>query len=604
MSKLNSILTEIRTHWKTPDSSKGRYVPYREYISIFMSEGMNYGAQAPLGYIGFAATCYIIMYHYDLPYLAFSVIALIGVPFSYLWNILGWVVADNLGFLEKKTEQKFYAFYFTVLAIGVSMIAFDVSSMFDANGWLITTLNGFSGINARSFFKILGIQLTINSFSGARSIFWRKKLVPKHGRYKYSLYSDVTQKCIAVILIGWLPIYNIKDVNERIWMAYLLFSIFSMYDFSNKMDAVIQVISPNSQERLWIRSYPVKICHIINSILVAVIPMLGRFDDINFYRWVIPGTFIPCALLTLFFVRKVKERIPQPPIEKKQTIPFWYGIFETLKNKYRWRNMLSSAFDTLGNGMISIITVIQLYTLRMTGLEYSLLGTLWAFRTTLPALFAPMFIKRFSFRTLKVFKQIIEILNALICIVAITFLGNNLTLSAAILFVTQWLRGVLVEVTCVAERDMEIRIRDYQMYLSGERLENFANVFNWILSPVSTLVSLIIPLLLLKNGFNSNWEILHYDPARFNILVIPLIFDIIGHILMLFPYLKWDYNKEQHEYVIEVLKQREQLANKGYFPQEGKQDLIFEKHEKVRNGIPTNLTDIDFGYNKKDMSVK
>ena len=86
MSKFTSLMTEIKTHWKTPDTSKGRYVPYREYIDIFMSEGMNYGAQAPLGYIGFAATCYIIMYHYNLPYLAFSVISLIGVPFSYLWK--------------------------------------------------------------------------------------------------------------------------------------------------------------------------------------------------------------------------------------------------------------------------------------------------------------------------------------------------------------------------------------------------------------------------------------------------------------------------------------------------------------------------------------
>ena len=164
MSKLSSILTEIKAHWKTPDTSKGRYVPYREYIDIFMSEGMNYAAQAPLGYISFAATCYIIMYHYNLPYLAFSVIALIGVPFSYLWNILGWVVADNLGFLEKKTERAFYTFYFTVLAIGISLIAFDLSTLFNPDGWVITTLNGFSGINARSFFKIFGIQLAINSF--------------------------------------------------------------------------------------------------------------------------------------------------------------------------------------------------------------------------------------------------------------------------------------------------------------------------------------------------------------------------------------------------------------------------------------------------------
>lgn len=589
MSKISGIITEIKTHWKTPDTAKGKFVPYREYVDIFMGTGFNYAAQAPLGYIGFAATCYIIMYHYNLPYLAFSIISLIGVPMSYLWNILGWVVADNLGFLPKKTERKFYSFYFIVLALGILLLVFDFSTLFNRNGWLITTLNGFSGINARSFFKIFGTQLLVNSFAGARSIFWRKKLLPKYGRYKYSLYSDVLQKCIAVVLIGWLPIYNVPDVNERVWMAYLLFSIFSMYDFTDKMNAVVQIISPNSQERLWIRSYPVKICHIINSIMVAVIPMLGKFDDINFYRWVIPGTFIPCALLTLYFSRNVKERIPQPPIEKKQKIPFWYGIFETFKNKYRWLNMFSSAFDTLGNGMINIVTVVQLYTLRLSGLEYSLLATLWAFRTTIPALLAPIFIKKYSFRTLKVFRQIMEALNAVICILAIAFLGEHLKLSAFILFAAQWIRGFLSEVTRVAERDMEIRLRDYQMYLSGERLENFANVFNWILSPVATLVGLIIPLLLLKNGFNSNWDILYYDPARFNILVIPLIFDLAGHVLMIFPYLVWDYNKEQHEYVIEVLKQREALANEGYFPQDGKGDLVFAQHDKIKNGIPADL---------------
>lgn len=35
---------------------------------------------------------------------------------------------------------------------------------------------------------------------------------------------------------------------------------------------------------------------------------------------------------------------------------------------------------------------------------------------------------------------------------------------------------------------------------------------------------------------------------------------------MIIPYLFWDYNKEQHEYVIDVLKQREALANEDIYP--------------------------------------
>ena len=113
---------------------------------------------------------------------------------------------------------------------------------------------------------------------------------------------------------------------------------------------------------------------------------------------------------------------------------------------------------------------------------------------------------------------------------------------------------------------MGVRIADYQMYLSGERLESFTGIFGWFTGPITSFVGLIIPLFLLKFGFNSNWEVLFVDDSRRNIIVIPIIVDVIGFALMTIPYLFWDYNNKQHLYAMDVLKQREELAKEGYFP--------------------------------------
>ncbi len=589
MSKVKDFLINVKTHWHEPDREKGNYVSFKEYLDIFLGVSFNYAAQSPLGYIGFAASCYLIMYHYDLPYIAFSIVGLIGIPLSYLWSIVGWLVTDNLGFMEKKTEKTVYAIYFAAIALGLMLLLSDFTPLLSDTNSIKATLNGLTGINARSFFKIIGVQLFINGFSGARNIYWRKKLVPKYGRYKFNLYASVIQKCILIILIGWLPVYEIKDINERFWIAYLLFSLFTMYDFSTTTEQCTQTISPNPQERLWVRTYPVKISHLLNSVFVLILPLLGEFNDINFYKWVVPGAFIPCALLTLYFARNIKERIPQPPIEKKQNVSFWYGIFSVIRNKYHWLNTATSLIDSLGNGMLSITTVIYFYTMRLSGLEYSLITLLFTFRGTVPTFFAPMIMKRFSYKTLNLFKQIIEVLSAGINVLAILNLGDNIILCGWIMYGSLWIRGFLVEIVNIAKNDMSIRLQDYQMYLSGERLASFSGVFSWFISPVTTLVGLIIPVLLLRNGFNSNWDVLYLDDSRAGILVVPLLFDLVGHALMMIPYFFWDYNNKQHLYAMDVLKQREKLAEAGYYPETYNGGLNFKKATNVKNGLPVEI---------------
>lgn len=566
--KVKGLAKEIKTHWKTP--APGKYVPYKEYGSILLGVGSNYVGQKTLEYLTFAASCYLMMYHYKLPYLTFSIISLINMPLNYIWTLIGWVINDNLGFLPKKTERKFNILYFSLIGIGIYMIVGDFSAILDPSNRLVAYLNGLEGISAASAIKILGTHILWNGWAGARNIFWRKKLIPKFGRYKYSLYCDFIPKIIMVFLLGWLPFYTtITDVTTRVWVANLLFSIYNLFGFNNNLETCAQNCSPNVRERIFVRTYPIKLSHFAQSILAILLPVFigmckDEWADIAVFKYIIPITFTISAVLTIVFAGQVKERIPQPPLEKKVNINFWDGMFGVMRNKYKWIQTIVGLLDSLGNGMLAFTTVLYLYTFRLSGLAYSLIVALVSFAGTPPDFFTPYFIKRFSYKQIMIFYQLSRAVCYTVIVCCYLFCGENLvlcgTLSVVMLFITEMFQTVPKSVS----HDMDVRVNDYQMYLSGERLESFSGVFGWFTGPIVSFVGLIIPVLLLKFGFNSNWDVLFIDSSRIKIIVVPIIFDIVGYLLMTIPYLFWDYDDDKQNKVMEVLRRREEVTRKQY----------------------------------------
>lgn len=583
-SKVKGLFTEIKTHWKTP--AKGKYVPYREYLDILFGVGANYAGNKTLEYISFAAGCYLMMYHYKLPYLTYAIITLINMPLNYIWVLIGWVINDNLGFLPKKTERNFNILYLFLTVAGLGLIFGDFSAFLPETNKVVAYLNGLEGITAASAIKIFGTHILWNGWAGARNIFWRKKLVPKFGRYKYSLYCDVIPKTIMVWLIGWLPFYStITDISTRVWVANLLFSIYNLFAFNNNLETCTQNISPNMRERIFVRSYPIKLSHLFQSILAIILPAIidkcpNDWADIAVFKWIIPVTFTVFAVLTMVFAGKIKERIPQPPLEKKVKINFWDGMFGVLRNKYRWIQTIVGLLDSLGNGMLAFTTILYLYTFRLTGLTYSLIVALVSFAGTPPDLFTPYFIKRFSYKQVMIFYQLSRAVCYSVIVCCYLFCGENLilcgTLSVIMLFITEMFQTVPKSIN----HDMDIRVNDYQMYLSGERLESFAGVFGWFTGPITSFVGLIIPLLLLKYGFNTNWDVLFIDSSRTKIIVVPIIIDIIGYLLMTIPFIFWDYTDDKQSKVMEVLRKREEVTRKAYNEEHGiEADAVEEEKE-------------------------
>ena len=560
LSKTKWLFNEIKTHWNTP--AEGKYVPYKEYLDIWLAVGSNYSGTKVLEYISFAAGCYLIMFHYNLPYVAFSAIALINMPLQKLWDLLAWIINDNLGFLPKKKERTLYSIYFFSIFLGIFLMVFNFKPYLNPQNTVVAALNSIRGVSAASAIKMLGTHILWNGWAGARNIFWRKKLVPKFGRYKYFLYCDIVPKCIMVILIGWLPVYNIADVVTRVWVANALFSLYNLFGYNNCLETCTQNISPNMQERILVRTYPLKLSHILNSVMVLVIPMAIGFlkdewADINVYKYVIPIIFISFAILTMVFSNRIKERIPQPPIEEKVQISFWDGIFGVMRNKYKWMLNIVGLLDSLGNGMLAFTTVVYLYTFRLSGLSYGLLISLVSFAGTPPDFFTPYFIKRFSYKQIMIFYYLSRAIGYGIVVAAIILCGDNVTLCGIICVIML----ILMETTHTIPMAVH-HVNDYQMYLSGERLESFSGIFGWFTSPVTTLIGLIIPILLLKFGFNSNWDVLFVDASRVKIIVIPILFDIAGYLLMTIPYFFWDYDSAKQNKVIQVLKRRAEVTEK------------------------------------------
>ncbi len=561
-TKLRNFGKELKTYWNKP--APGKFVPYKEYLEICGAINFNYALKTPVSYISFAANCYLIMYHYHVPYLTFSIITLIGLPLGYLWKFLSWIVGDNLGFMDKKTTRTIFTIYAVAIALGIGLIASDLSGLFALNETLAAKINSLSGINTTTFLKIFGVQLLADSGAGLWDMFWSKKLIPKYGRYKYRIYSDWAPKALLFILIGWLPIEAIGDDAQRIWVAYLMIRLFTMFNSDDRMTSCAAQISPNPQERILVRTWPVKLGHLFNSILAFILPIViawfpGGFADIGIYRYVMPASFILCGALTYILAPKVHERIPQPPLDKKVKINFWDGVFGVMRNKYQWINTIVNTFDSLGNGMLDITVVILLYTMRVDGIVYSILVTLISAAGTIPSFIAPYFIKRFSYKSIRIFGQLASAIVSGLYIVALYFCGTHYIALGVFLVLLRMVYNFTREVPIVAQKDMDERLFDYQMYLSGERLQNFSGLFSIINSPITTFVGLLIPMILLKNGFNNNWDILFVDSARFKIIAVPIALDAVGFLLMAIPFFFWDYDNKKHETVIKELNRRAEI---------------------------------------------
>lgn len=563
--KKDNIFKEMKKYWNTP--AEGKYVPYKEYFSIFAAVGGDYTLNYLKSFLTFGTGCYLIAHYYEIPLLTFSAINVFFIASTYFWNLLTMGVDANLGFLPKKIERKYNAVYLTFTALGLLMLIFDFSFILpDGVANIIDTR--WKGINSFNIFKIFGAHFLTNGWSGFRNILIRKKLLKKLGRYKIFAYANVIQCIIVVVLICELPLYKLP-LTDRVWTLYLLFQLYTIFNYVGYTQSVADNISPNPQERLYVRSFPVKISHFVQNIVNVILPTLAGVmfldgvKDIGTFRYLIPVFFVLSSGVMFIGLRKIKERIPMPPLENREYLSFWHCVSGIFKNKYLWITQIATLLDSLGNGMLDMKRILLIYTWRETGLFFSLAEIIYKMSGNPGQFLAPWIRKRFQYKQMIVFKYIVLAMRNGVYILAILFLGNSHFMCGLAIYIAMLVSNTLESAVGIAQDDTKIRVTDYQMYISGERLEEYQKIISWFTTPITTIVSLIVPLMFYRVGFTSDWDVLYMGDVRVQCMLIGLCFDLAGYVLMTIPYLfMWDFTDEKHAHIMEVLKQRAEEGNK------------------------------------------
>lgn len=564
--KKGNIFKEMKKYWNTP--AEGKHVPYKEYFSIFAAVGGDYTLKYLQSFLTFGTGCYLIAHYYEIPLLTFSAINVFFIASTYFWSLLTMGVDANLGFLPKKIEQKYNAVYLIFAMLGLLMLIFDFSFILpDGVANILDTR--WKGINSFNIFKIFGAHFLANGWSGFRNILIRKKLFKKLGRYKIFAYANVIQCIIVVILICELPLYKLP-LTDRVWTLYLLFQLYTIFNYVGFTQSVADNISPNPQERLYVRSFPVKISHFVQNIVNVLLPtiagvmFLDGVKDIGTFRYLIPVFFVVSSGVMFIGLRKIKERIPMPPLENREYLSFWHCVSGIFKNKYLWIIKIAELLDSLGNGMLDMKRILLIYTWRETGLFFSIAEIIYKMSGNPGQFLAPWIRKRFQYKQLIVFKYIVLAIRNGVYILAILFLGNSHFLCGLAIYIAMLVSNTLEAAVGIAQDDTKIRVTDYQMYISGERLEEYQKIISWFTTPITTLVSLIVPLMFYRVGFTSDWDVLYMGDVRVQCMLIGLCFDLAGYVLMTLPYLfMWDFTDEKHAHIMEVLKQRAEEGNKA-----------------------------------------
>jgi len=541
---------EIKTHWNTP--RPGFDMPYREWGTTTLATSCDRTHDALSGFLSFSAGCYLIMRYYQVDNIDFMAINLIGAPLGYFWSILGWGIADNLGRLAKKTERKLIAVYSAAIAVGLAFIIFCPVSFGEA------FIQGFG--------KIFGIQVFLAGYGSIRDLLLRKYLIPKYGRYKFWPYVNAPLRVIAAFFILF---WNFKQYNygDMLWRLYLCFSIYSGRTTAGFVANMYRFCTTNNDERLLLECYPVKIGYFLRTVVADwTLPILatqfGGPENIRTMRWLYLPFMIVSLVPVLITFHKLRERLPQPPIEKKVTFSFWEGVTGVLRNKYRWITMISGTFDTLGTGARLARDCIWFYMLRMTdGIWLVILLTITQLYMGPGGFVAPFIIKRFDFKKLYMVSRAIAVTCDIFELLAVIFFNQKGVVTLAVaLIILNFITNTVMSPSGYANSNMGIKINNYQMWLSGERLENYQSIFGWIQAPIIYLIALIIPVLYRTYGLTSDYDVLFNESVRYKVWVFGALLCIVGDIICIFPYAFFNYSNRKHEQIMEEQKERTEAA--------------------------------------------
>lgn len=336
----------------------------------------------------------------------------------------------------------------------------------------------------------------------------------KEGKYRPYIVKAGIPSALLTIAFVWFPYDKLDGLfgggelfgHTKGYIAtcaiVLLFNFaqnFFYYFFYESYDNLLHVLSPNSKERTDVASIKGVVYSIAPSIMGLAMPLFaGWFTnnnmyDIRLYRYIYPPLCILGIVLCIVVYANTKEKIIQAKTHIIQ-IKFIDSLREVVRNKYFWVIALAGWLGFLESAVTTMLQWLYNYGGVCTGGEYSLITLFCQTAGFVGMVASPFCIRKWGKRGVLILTNVLNVV-----FIALMYPLMN---SLALLVICFWINALMNAFAQILTPTIQADIRDYQQYVTGERIDGMFSTITALGGIVTLATSGVLPLLYEKFGIN------------------------------------------------------------------------------------------------------
>lgn len=413
----------------------------------------------------------------------------------------------------------------------------------------------------------------------------------KKGKYRPYLISMGIPTVLLSIGYFWMP-YEKMESQVTKCVVVLLFNIGFQFFYNFLYEAYynyVVVLSPNTQERANVSSIKAVVESFGPSVTGIIIPLFaknfigtGNLNDIRIYRYIWVPILILGLFLSIIVYANTHERIIQAKTHVVQ-IKFMDALREVTKNKYFWITSLAGWLGFLEGACFNILNWLYSYQHACTAGQYALITTVYGNASLWGMLLAPLSIKKIGKgKTLILINTLnIVFIGAIYPIVKYA----DISIMIWLVLICLWMNALVGAFGHILSPSINGDIRDYQQYVSGERIDGMFAAVGLIGSVITMATSSVLPAIYEKVGFNEEklqellpliiaqegplddptnvYNVLYHKETFIAIFGVLIAASVVGAAMNVIPYFFYDLTEVKQQGIIKVLKIRALFEDYG-----------------------------------------
>lgn len=462
--------------------------------------------------------------------------------------------------------------------IGVKFIVYCVNQMILAVG--NTLIGNTIGINPSALYIIYIISV----LSGFPLTALRAKMIDNTRSMKGKYRPYILTMGIPTVILGigfiWMPYEHMSLLVKCIVVLAFNIGFQFFYNFYNDAyDSIINVLSPNSIERSDVLSIKSICDNFAPSIATIFLPIVAKLItgentlyDLKIYRVLFPPMLIVGFAISLLVYINTEEKIVQAKTHIVE-MKFSDAFRAIARNKYFWIISLAGWLGFLESSFNNIIGWMYNYQHACSPAQYSIITAIAGNASFWPMLIAPFFIRKFGKKKILIFTNLLNIgfIILMLPIVRMTGSAAIIWLLLLCIFINQFITALSWILTPSVNAD----IRDYQQYITGERIDGMFAAVGLIGNVITLVTSGVLPAIQEKAGLNAKvalslgydgsnvYDVLYDKDYFIQISSVLIIASVVGAVLNVIPYFFYDLTETKQKAMISVLKIRALFEDYG-----------------------------------------